>query len=210
MLKAIRNKNSNLTREDLDDILKWFSKEIKQKMTKLMYDGETFRLGDDSSHDQIYDKMIEELKNSFIESIEIEDTFITVDLVFINEKRIKELKLLSPVGFDLSKLIRLCEETNIAYKNKAFYSVGSLARIIKDHIPPIFWKITFAQVAAHTGWKSIKSNLQNLENSLKNIADDMIHWHISHKESLPNKQTVSFQADLDVLLGQIIIKLSKA
>ncbi|WP_305981789.1 hypothetical protein [Roseivirga thermotolerans] len=128
---------------------------------------------------------------------------------YIDKSRIEALKNTDITGFDLTKLVRLCEEINSNYKIGNYYSVGMLLRSLKDHIPPLFGFPNFKSVLAQYPFKSSsKKNIQNIEVSLKNISDRFLHETISKNETLPTKPEVEFKADIDVLL-QEIIKLGK-
>ena len=129
---------------------------------------------------------------------------------YVSPQRIQELNNISNVNFDTKKLVRLCEELNVAYQNSMYYSCWILQRAILDHIPPIFLTTqnpTFAQFAASAG-RSQKSIFQRLENSCRDIADNMVHSRIKSKENLPAQTQINFSQDLDVLLGEIVSKLS--
>lgn len=127
---------------------------------------------------------------------------------YVALSRIEELKKSSFPSFDLSKLIRLCEELNIAYENDCFLSIPMILRTILNHIPPIFGYSKFTEVANNYGGKndkrSLKKSIKNLDNSLKNIADIHLHQQINKKEALPNFNQINFIADLDLLLSEII------
>ena len=56
-----------------------------------------------------------------------------------------------------------------------------------DHIPPLFGFNSFNEVANNYGGKSFRGNMQHLQNSLRNIADNHLHSHIRKNEILPNK-----------------------
>lgn len=128
---------------------------------------------------------------------------------YIDKERIQELKQISSKKFDLTKLIRLCEEINSAYSLKLYYAVAMLLRGLMDHVPPIFNKEAFKDVSSQCRGKhdSFKKNMQNLENSLRSIANSFMHTHIRKKETLPNKVQVEFLQDLDVLLSEICRRL---
>lgn len=123
---------------------------------------------------------------------------------FVNFSRISELKVLSSNDFDLSRLIKLLEELNIAYENECYMTSAMICRAILDHIPPIFSKKTFVEVANNYGGKSFKGNAHHLQNSLRNIADNHLHQPIRKKEVLPNPHQINFSNDLDVILAEII------
>jgi len=122
---------------------------------------------------------------------------------FVNQNRIKELKTIKSGDFDVSKLVRLCEELNTAFSLENFLSTAMLVRAIADHIPPIFGKTSFTEVANNHGSKSFKDSIKNLDNSSRKISDSHLHTQIRKKEVLPNSNQVDFSNDLDVLLSEI-------
>ena len=122
---------------------------------------------------------------------------------YISERRIDELRTLPNVQWDLTRLIRMLEELNDAYERGNFLTVPMLIRAIKDHVPPIFSELNFSSVFNKSS-KSVKGNLERLENSLKHIADGQLHSHIRNSEVLPTDVQVDFRNDLDVLLGEVV------
>ncbi|MFH1546211.1 MAG: hypothetical protein ABIE14_02450, partial [Patescibacteria group bacterium] len=127
---------------------------------------------------------------------------------FISEKRISSLKEVKNQNFDLKKLLKLCEELNQNYKSGNYFSVLFLSRAIKDHVPPIFKCKNFLEVCNNSKISSSsKKNFLHLQNSLKNISDGFLHSKISKSEILPEKETVEFRADFDVLICEILKKL---
>ena len=62
---------------------------------------------------------------------------------FVSKERIAQLQTLTPTNFDLSKLVRLCEEINITYDGGALLATVMLTRAILDHVPPIFGQKAF-------------------------------------------------------------------
>lgn len=128
----------------------------------------------------------------------------TAKAQFVNASRIAALRSVKS-QWDLTRLVRLCEELNLAYQNDCFMSVAMLGRAIMDHVPPIFGHRTFADVAnQYSGESSLRKSLQSLQLSLRNIADAHLHIPIRQKEVLPTAQQVDFHKDLDVLLGEVI------
>jgi len=132
-------------------------------------------------------------------------TLKTHSLSYVDSSRLTEIKTLKCKKFDLSRLVKLCEELNIAFENNCHFSVAMLVRSILDHVPPIFGFNSFAEVT--NNYRSIKSSfkkqMQHLEASSRNIADSYLHTQIRNKESLPNSTQVDFSNDLDVLLEEI-------
>lgn len=130
-------------------------------------------------------------------------------VVFIDESRIEDLRRLQTEQWDLTRLIRLCEELNISFSNECYMSVAALTRTVLDHVPPIFRCGSFAEVSNnYKGSKSFKESMQHLDKSARKIGDAHLHTQIRNKEVLPNAAQVNFSNDLDVLLGEIVRILS--
>ena len=123
---------------------------------------------------------------------------------YVNSTRIEELQKVKSSSFDLTKLIQMCVELNICSERDALLAVPLLVRGILDHVPPIFGKQNFGEVANNYGSKSFKDSMSHLENSSRKIADSYLHLHIRAKESLPNQTQIDFSRDLDVLLQEIV------
>jgi len=134
-----------------------------------------------------------------------------LDDIFIDKSRITELRTISNAQFDLKRLIKLCEEINQNFSQSNYLSVAMLGRTILNHVPPIFSHKSFKEVANNYGGagnkRSFKKSMQHLSNSLKNIGDNHLHKPIESNESLPTRTQVNFSQDMDVLLGEIIVKL---
>lgn len=128
---------------------------------------------------------------------------------FVHKVRIEQLTEIKNSNYDLNKLIKILEEINDNYSLGNFYSVAMLGRSVINHIPPVFGFKTFNEVSNNYGTKSFKKNMSHLNISMRSIADNYLHDTIRKKESLPNENQVDFSRDLDVLLGEIIIKLSE-
>jgi hypothetical protein len=130
---------------------------------------------------------------------------------FVAESHIEALRQLKPLEFDPRRLIRLLEEINHSFANDCLMATAMLIRATADHVPPIFGVETFAQVsnASTEDPKSFKASMGHLHNSLRKIADAHLHLPIRKRESVPEKQQViGFQADVDVLIGEIVRRLS--
>ena len=124
---------------------------------------------------------------------------------FVDPSRVEELKQIRRDKFDLSKLVRMCEEINVCFTGECYLAVAMLTRAILDHIPPMFGADTFAQVANnYTSAKSFKASMQTLDNSSRKIADQHLHTKIRAAEVLPNATQVDFSQPLDVLLAEIV------
>jgi hypothetical protein len=127
-------------------------------------------------------------------------------LTLIANSRLDELRKLAPPDFDLRKLVRLCEEINTTYSSGCYFATAMLTRGLLDHVPPLFGKNTFSEVANNYsgGGKSFKETIHHLENAARNIADAHLHMSIRKSETLPSAQQVNFAPQLDVLLSEII------
>ena len=127
---------------------------------------------------------------------------------YVATSRINELRSLVGRAWDVTRLVRLTEELNIANANDCNMSIAMLVRAIVDHVPPIFSCKNFDEVANnYSGSKSFKGSMQHLNNSLRNIADSHLHQQIRQSEVLPAYSQVDFSADLDVLLAEVVRKL---
>ena len=132
---------------------------------------------------------------------------------FIDENRLQELKeiLSKNSKFDFSKLIKLCEELNSNYSNGNYYATAMLTRAIMDHVPPIFGKNNFTEVANnYSGGDSFKKLMKNLNDFQKNISDGILHEQIRGRESLPYATQVNCSQALDKLLEEIVRILKKS
>lgn len=161
------------------------------------------------THMTMLDRGVLSRLSSFLETlIELQELlnlhFSYTSFDYVNASRLDELNSVENENYDLSKLIRICEEINSNYQYKNYLSVSMLVRVILDHVPPIFGFKTFVEVANNYGGKSLKKSLQNLQNSSRNISDSYLHETVKQKESLPNETQIDFRNDLDVLLGEII------
>jgi hypothetical protein len=157
-----------------------------------------------------------DVTDEFIGDTEFGEMAKTIDVVkakpksdFVNNSRLEELKSINHPNFDMSKLIRLCEELNDSFNRGNYLSVGMIGRTVLNHIPPIFGFTKFDQVANNYGGSSFKKNTQHLNVSLRSIADSFLHETIRNKETLPNDTQVDFRQDLDRLLEEIVRLLKK-
>lgn len=128
-------------------------------------------------------------------------------LSFIAETRLAELRVLS-TQFDFQKLVRFCDELNVAYSKGCYLATIMLTRGLLDHIPPIFGKRNFSEVANNYGGRSFKETMQRLDTAARAIADAHLHVQIRSTEILPVAQQVNFAAEVDVLLAEIVRTMS--
>jgi hypothetical protein len=127
---------------------------------------------------------------------------------YVDPGRISALASITSPDFDLRKLVRLCEELNASWTIGNYFAVAALLRAVMDHVPPIFSVRSFDQVIAQHGGRSFKDQMTYLESSSRKIADSSLHGQIRKSESLPTPVQVNFAPSLDVLLGEVVAKLS--
>jgi hypothetical protein len=127
-------------------------------------------------------------------------------LPLISGSRIDELRNLPSIRFDFRKLVRLCEELNSSYEEGDFYATAMLTRAVLDHVPPVFGKSSFAEVANNYGGggRSFRETMLHLENAARKVGDMHLHMPIRKSETLPTAQQVCFASQIDVLLAEIV------
>lgn len=127
-------------------------------------------------------------------------------LTIIGEGRLTELRAIASSNYDFKKLIRLCEEMDSCYSAGNYLATAMLTRALLDHVPPLFGKTSFAEVANNYGGggKSFKDAMQHLENASRKVADGHLHVHIRNSETLPTPQQVHCAQQLDLLLAEIV------
>ncbi|MBI3903058.1 MAG: hypothetical protein HY306_09010 [Nitrosomonadales bacterium] len=130
---------------------------------------------------------------------------------FVSPERIEELRsVAAQSAYDLSRVLRLCEELNIVSKRQCHIATAVLVRALIDHVPPIFGMRDFKEVANnYAGTKSFMATAKHLDESSRKIADGLLHSHIRKTESLPTATQVDFKQSLDVVLGEVARLLRK-
>lgn len=128
---------------------------------------------------------------------------------YVAPSRIDELQTLRSPAFDPLRLIRMLQELNLAHANGMDMATAMLVRAITDHVPPIFGRTKFAEVAAqHSAGsidgRSFKGAMSHLTDSMKHVADGILHVHIRPTETLPSSTQVNYSQSLDVLLGEVV------
>jgi len=126
---------------------------------------------------------------------------------YVSQVRLEALRSIKNSQFDLTKLVRLCEELNSSYAAGNYFSVAMLVRAILDHVPPIFSVSNFTGVKAQHGGASFKQQMDHLDQSSRKIADAFLHEHIRRREVLPTDTQVYCAPALDTLLGEVVAKL---
>ncbi len=130
---------------------------------------------------------------------------------YVSSKRILDLRNTKSSQWDLRRLVRMLEELNIAHEHDAYFTTAMLVRAVTDHVPPILGAKSFAEVANnYLGGKSFGEQMKHLYNSLRKVADGLLHQQVRKTESLPEAPQVDFRAALDVLLGEVVRVLPSA
>jgi hypothetical protein len=124
---------------------------------------------------------------------------------YVDPSRINDLKTINQPQFDISRLVRLCEEINICFAGECYLALTMLVRSVLDHVPPLFSAKSFTEVANNYKGSggSFRLSMLNLENSSRKIADSYLHGQIRSAETLPNAIQTDFSNDFDVLLAEI-------
>jgi hypothetical protein len=124
---------------------------------------------------------------------------------YIDKSIIEEIRKLPTTTFDFNRLVRLLEELNDNYDSENYYSVAFLLRAIIDHVPPVFSKNNFAEVANQYSFKKSNKNLvAKLENVGRDVSDRELHLQIKNKEVLLTDGEIDHKASLAALLREII------
>ena len=133
----------------------------------------------------------------------------TTEYRYIDLKIIEEIRLVQNSKFDLTKLIKYCEELNSSFSAGNYLSSTLLVKAIINHIPPIFGQETFVKVISQASG-SRKKLFSPLEETLRQWGDIHTHDLIRHKENLPTKNQIEpFKSNLEGLLHEIIVELTK-
>ena len=122
---------------------------------------------------------------------------------YIDKNTLLRLSRIENDDFDVSRLIKLCNELDDNYSLENYYSCAMLLRAILDHIPPVFRKTSFPDVCAQYGGQSFKDIIKPLNETAKKIADTYLHTQISKKVLTVTKTQINFQANLDMLLNEV-------
>jgi hypothetical protein len=124
-------------------------------------------------------------------------------LPYVNLALIEQLRSVQSSLWDLSRLVRMCEELNSVFAAGNCHATVMLLRAILDHVSPIFGAPNFGQFAATTG-RSLKASMERLDKTSRDIADRWLHQQIRKSESLPTTTQVDFRQELDALLGEVV------
>jgi len=108
-------------------------------------------------------------------------------MAFISESRLSELRGLTSPDFDFRKLIRLCEELNLAFQEEGYLATAMLTRGLLDHVSPVFGCKTFSEVANNYpgGGRSFKETMHHLDKASRKVADAHLHMPIRKAKRCP-------------------------
>jgi hypothetical protein len=147
----------------------------------------------------------ENVTKEFINTSSLKIDRVSYDYIF--RDRMIELEATKNKDFDLTKLIQLCKELNIANEKGLLFAKAALVRAICDHIPPIFGFNSFEQVAANynsdKNSRSFKGAVKGLYEFFKHVADGVMHSQARKKESLPTSEQLDVSKELDFLLQEV-------
>ncbi|OBX35954.1 hypothetical protein A8U91_00290 [Halomonas elongata] len=126
---------------------------------------------------------------------------------FLNADLLVSLKTVPKDKFDVSKLVKMCEELNDAYARGNYITAVLLLRAVMNHVPPIFDVKSFKEVVAQSG-RSLKSVLGRLEDEARPIADLHTHMTIRKSEHVPTKNQIEpYKAAFELLIAEVVGKL---
>jgi len=213
--QVIRGMNADQRRElspALNDLARrWLGQHINDLQEKLQGLATRLHVHDSKLKDLGFDRIFAHIDTELQLILSSPLVKLGTGEVFIDPERLSQLRSIKHTHYDLSKIVRLCEELDIAYAQECYYAVAMLTRSILDHIPPIFGARSFAEVANnHSGGRSFKDIAQHLENSSRKVADAYLHTRIRESESLPNRTQVDVRQPIDFVLGEVVRVLTGA
>ena len=194
-----------------EDILVWFDNlslarpNKSRLLDKIINSREIIKSKNQKNKYCLHAKTLESLKNELPTFIPNAKPIIKSNKnEYVSLSRIKEIQSIKNKDYDLSKLLKYCEELNTSYSFDLYLTMILITRAIIDHVPPIFNCKSFSEVCNnYNGSKSFKESMTHLNNSSRKIADLHLHTQIRKKEVLPNITQVDFSNDIDVLIGEI-------
>ncbi|MFE6460020.1 hypothetical protein ACFVP0_21535 [Streptomyces cinereoruber] len=111
----------------------------------------------------------------------------------------------------VGKLLALCRELNSNFAARNPYACAALIRAVTDHIPPVFERADFKQVAAQHVFamqRTDKAHAQALV-SFKEIAHDALHRPISSSLPMITMDDLPAPARLRAVLHELVTVLTK-
>ncbi len=124
---------------------------------------------------------------------------------YVHPDRLRQLRACKSAQYDLTKLLRFCEEINICYQARLVLAIPMLVRAVLDHVPPVFSCGTFSELANNcSAGRSFKDAMSHLDKTSRKIADLILHTQVRKSEALPMETQVDFRNSLDMLLQEIV------
>ncbi len=126
----------------------------------------------------------------------------------ISKEMIDKFRLKQHPKLKYSRLVVLLGEINSSWNNGNYNAVALLIRTVMNHIPPALGCKSFEAVANNYKCdRSVKSALDNLQKSAKNLFDIIAHEQIYKKEPRNiSGEDVNCRQSLKLLLDEIISK----
>jgi len=133
------------------------------------------------------------------DSYSLTDEYVTSDLL-------SSIRALDGVKFDTKKLVAMLNELNFNVGANNVHSAHALVRSIIDHIPPIFNKKNFSEVASNYSWpKSDKEKVEGLQKIFRPDADLSLHQKISVKDQTRDMYSIKLhRSTLNAILSETI------
>ena len=120
---------------------------------------------------------------------------------------IDRLQEASSHRFDTSFLVRLCNEINSCFAHGNMVATALTMRTVLNHVPPVFGKGSFKDVAAQSG-RSHRDMFEHLEGGLRKIADYLGHGTIGGSVSYPSASQVEpYKPQFELLLNEVCARL---
>lgn len=189
---------NDLARRWLGPHISHLQEELKNLATRLQFH-------DSKEQDLGFDRVFAHIDAELQLILSSPPVELSTGRVFIDPERLSQLRSIKRTHYDLSRLLRLCEELDIAYAQECYHAVAMLTRSILDHIPPIFGAKSFAEVVNnYSGGRSFKDIAQHLEKSSRKVADAYLHTRIRKSESLPTRTQVDVRQQIDFVLAEVV------
>ncbi len=163
-----------------------------------------------SRAEYIYKRVSKFISNSLF-AVKTDITSEIKTELFIESTSIEQLKSFQNLKYDLTKVVRFCEEINSSFAAGNYLATIFLIRAFINHIPPIFSKeyTRFSQVISQVS-KSRGDLFKPLENIPRKLGDLHSHDLIRHKEILLTKEKIEpFRVSFGVLLEEIIVEMER-
>jgi hypothetical protein len=149
--------------------------------------------------------VIDDLREILNQSVE----WSVTETEFIDSSIIESLSQVKSKKYDLSKVVKFCQEINGTFNSGYYLSTALLIRALTNHIPPIFGHEKFNQVVAQST-RSRQELFKPLDDTARDVADLHTHDTIRHKENLPTKRQLEpFKSNIEFLLHEILTELQK-